>query len=93
VCFYFSKLLNFIKKDVASNDLLSENILSSYCISTSEATWRSEVVAFFFADIWLNCNVLTNVSISYLLFFLLYYYNFYYSIFIIYTILKYSKLA
>ncbi|XP_001945260.2 sphingomyelin phosphodiesterase 4 [Acyrthosiphon pisum] len=57
-----SKLLNFIKKDVASNDLLSENILSSSWMLTSEATWRSEVVAFFFADIWLNCNVLTNAS-------------------------------
>ncbi|KAL4136038.1 hypothetical protein QTP88_007609 [Uroleucon formosanum] len=56
------KLLNFIKKDVASNDLLGDNILSSSCMLTSEATWRSEVVAFFFADIWLNCNVLNRAS-------------------------------
>ncbi|XP_026817917.1 sphingomyelin phosphodiesterase 4-like [Rhopalosiphum maidis] len=56
-----SKLLNFIKKDIASNDLLTDKILSSSWMLTSEATWRSEVVAFFFADIWLNYNLFTNV--------------------------------
>lgn len=63
MCLYFSKLLNFIKKDVASNDLLTDKMLSSSWMLTSEATWRSEVVAFFFADIWLNYNLFSNVSI------------------------------
>lgn len=57
--FIFSKLLNFIKKDIASNDLISDTTISSSWTLTSEATWRSEVVAFYFADIWLNCNVFT----------------------------------
>lgn len=65
LCFYFSKLLNFIKKDIASNDLLNDKVLSSSWMLTSEATWRSEVVAFFFADIWLNYNVFTIVSLYY----------------------------
>lgn len=69
MCLYFSKLLNFIKKDVASNDLLTDKMLSSSWMLTSEATWRSEVVAFFFADIWLNYNLFSNVSIQYLLHF------------------------
>lgn len=56
-----SKLLNFIKKDVATNDLLTDKMLSSSWMLTSEATWRSEVVAFFFADIWLNYNLFSNV--------------------------------
>ncbi|XP_025191971.1 sphingomyelin phosphodiesterase 4 [Melanaphis sacchari] len=56
-----SKLLNFIKKDVAFNDILTDKIQRSSWMLTSEATWRSEVVAFFFADLWLNYNLFNNV--------------------------------
>lgn len=60
--FYFSKLLNFIKKDIALKDFSNDTVESSSWILTSEATWRSEIVAFYFTDLWLNCSV-SSVSI------------------------------
>jgi len=55
--------LNFIKKDMACNDFSNTKIEDSWVL-TSEATWRSELVAFLFADIWLTCNAF-NVCILY----------------------------
>lgn len=57
MCFCFSKALSFIRKDIASKDLTNDKVESSSWTLTSEATWRSELVAFFFTDIWLNHNV------------------------------------
>uniref|UniRef100_A0A2S2QZU4 Sphingomyelin phosphodiesterase 4 n=1 Tax=Sipha flava TaxID=143950 RepID=A0A2S2QZU4_9HEMI len=59
-----SKLLNFIKKDVAYNDLSNDKAVSSSWVLTSEATWRSELVSFYFADIWLSCNISSVPSIN-----------------------------
>lgn len=60
--FYSSTLLNFIKKDIACNDLSSDKIENSWML-TSEATWRSELLAFYFADIWLNCTTTVSLNI------------------------------
>lgn len=61
-----SKTLNFIKKEVACKDMSNDKIESSSWALTSEATWRSELVAFFFADLWLSYNV-SAVSILFYL--------------------------
>lgn len=52
--------MNFIKKDIACNDFSSDKIESSWML-TSEATWRSELLAFYFTDLWFNNT--TTVSI------------------------------
>ncbi|XP_050439212.1 sphingomyelin phosphodiesterase 4 [Adelges cooleyi] len=57
-----NKTSSFIRKDVASmKDLrfkmLSSDVENSSCVLTSEATWRSELLAYYFTDIWLSHNV------------------------------------
>lgn len=54
--------MNFIKEDVAYNEF--SNKIENYWTWTSEATWRSELIAFLFADVWLNANTF-NVRIQY----------------------------
>ncbi|XP_050527603.1 sphingomyelin phosphodiesterase 4 [Daktulosphaira vitifoliae] len=61
------KTFSFIRKDVTNiKDLkfkmLSSDVESSSCVLTSEATWRSELLAFYFADIWLSCNYSSTPS-------------------------------
>ncbi|VVC29694.1 Sphingomyelin phosphodiesterase 4, partial [Cinara cedri] len=54
-----SSSLCFLKKELYCTDK-SDKVECSWIVK-SEATWRSELVAFFLVDIWLNYNIISLV--------------------------------
>lgn len=59
--FCYSKSFSFLKKEISCTE--NNDKVECSWIMKSEATWRSELVAFFFVDIWLSCNHISLVSI------------------------------